>query len=200
MPAPDLTKLDHSTIVAFIEDIFARRGAEEYIGEPVTIAEHMLQCAECAEAAGASDEIVAAALLHDIGHFTSEFPSNAADDGVDNVHEVAGARVIEAFFPALVVDCVRHHVPAKRYLCATDADYFAKLSEASVLSLKLQGGPMSTEEVAAFEANPHRDAIVQVRIWDDIGKDPDHKAPGFAHYRPVLERVAAAHGAQRAQG
>ena len=190
MSAPDLSTLSRDTIVAFIEDIFRRRGAEEYIGEPVTIAEHMLQCAECAEKAGASEDIIAAALLHDIGHFTSEFPSNAADDDIDNIHEEAGARVIANFFPPLVHDCVRYHVAAKRYLCATDPDYFAKLSDASVLSLRLQGGPMSADEVAKFEANPHKDAIVQVRVWDDIGKDPDHKAPDFAHYRPLLERVA----------
>ncbi len=185
--------LSPDTIVAFIQDIFARRGAEEYIGEPVTISEHMLQCAELAEKEGAQEALIAAALLHDIGHFTNEFPSDAAEHGVDTVHEKAGARVLKDFFPPLIHDCVRYHVDAKRYLCAVNKDYFARLSEASVLSLKLQGGPMSTEEVAAFEANPHAEAIVQVRIWDDIGKDPAHSAPGFAHYRPLLERVVAEH-------
>lgn len=195
MTAPDLSMLTPDTIVGFIEDIFARRGAEEYIGEPVTISEHMLQCAECAERAGASDTVIAAALLHDIGHFTSEFPANAAADDIDNVHEEAGARVIGDFFPPLVHDCVRYHVAAKRYLCATDPDYLGQLSEASVLSLRLQGGPMTAAEVATFEENPHRDAIVQVRIWDDMGKDPTHQAPGFAHFRPLLDRVAKAHAA-----
>lgn len=181
------------TIVAFIQDIFMRRGAEEYIGEPVTISEHMLQCAELAEKEGADRALIAAALLHDIGHFTNEFPSDAAEQGIDSVHEEAGARILRDFFPPLIHDCVRYHVDAKRYLCAVNTDYFARLSDASVLSLKLQGGPMSAQEVTAFEANPHAEAIVQVRIWDDIGKDPSHSAPGFDHYRPLLERVVAEH-------
>ena len=195
MSAPDLATLTPNNIVAFIAEIFARRGAEEYIGEPVTISEHMLQAAEFAAKSGASEDVIAAALLHDIGHFTSEFPANAADDNVDNVHEEAGARILKQFFPPLVHDCVRYHVAAKRYLCATDPSYFAKLSEASVHSLNLQGGQMSDAEVAEFRANPHADAIVQVRIWDDMGKDPDHSAPKFDHYVPLLQRVVAAHHA-----
>lgn len=186
MPTPD-------TIVSFIADILTRRGAEEYLGEPVTISEHMLQCAELAERAGASDVLIAAALLHDIGHFTHEFETDAAEQGVDSHHEEAGARVIEDFFPSVVTDCVRYHVEAKRYLCATDPGYYAKLSDASVLSLKLQGGPMTPKEVEAFAQNPNLDAILQVRLWDDVGKDPAHSAPGFAHYAPVLERVVQAH-------
>lgn len=186
MPTPD-------TIVAFIADIFARRGAEEYLGEPVTISEHMLQCAELAEGEGADDTLVAAALLHDIGHFTHEFQTDAAEHGVDSVHEEAGAKVIERFFPSLVTDCVRHHVAAKRYLCATDPGYFAKLSDASIKSLELQGGPMTTSEVEAFSRNPNLDAILRVRIWDDTGKDPAHQAPGFAHFAPRLERVVQTH-------
>ncbi len=184
-----MTELTRDNVVDFIAEIFARRGAEEYLGEPVTIAEHMLQCAELAETAGARDALVAAALLHDIGHFTNEVPADAADQGIDSVHEEAGAKILRDFFPPLITDCVRHHVAAKRYLCATDPDYRARLSDASVLSLKLQGGPMTSAEVAAFEANPHLADIVQVRIWDDLGKDPDHGAPPFAHYRPLLERV-----------
>ncbi len=180
-------------IVPFLADIIARRGAEEYLGEPVSISEHMLQCAELAEQAGASDEIIAAALLHDVGHFTHEFASDAAKQGIDSVHEAAGARVIEAYFPPLVTDCVRHHVAAKRYLCATEPAYFARLSQASVHSLELQGGPMSEAEVAEFAQNPHLEAILQVRKWDDTGKDPSHKAPSFDHYMPVLERVVRKH-------
>jgi phosphonate degradation associated HDIG domain protein len=189
MTAPDPAALSPDTIVPFLADILLRRGAEAYIGEPVTISEHMLQCADLAERSGAPDEIIAAALLHDIGHFTSEFAPDAAGDGIDNLHEEAGARVIERFFPAVIVDCVRHHVAAKRYLCATDPDYLARLSDASVLSLKLQGGPMSAAEVAAFEQNPHLDAILQVRRWDDTGKDTARKAPPFEHFQPVLNRV-----------
>jgi len=195
MTAPDISTLTPDTIVDFIEGIFARRASDEYIGEPVTISEHMRQCAEYAEREGAGDTLIAAALLHDIGHFTNEFPADAADQGIDSVHEEAGARVLQDFFPPLIHDCVRYHVDAKRYLCATDPSYFDKLSAASVHSLNLQGGPMSEAEVNAFRENPHLDAILKVRIWDDIGKDPDHAAPDFAYYKPLLERVVQAHAA-----
>lgn len=190
MTTPDMPTRD--TVVDFIADIFARRGAEEYLGERVTIAEHMLQCAELAEREGAGDTLVAAALLHDVGHFTNEFPDDAAEQGIDSLHEEAGARVLRDFFPPLITDCVKYHVAAKRYLCATDPDYMAKLSPASVHSLNLQGGPMDADEVAEFVRNPHLDAILQVRIWDDAGKDADHAAPGFDHFRPLLNRVVGA--------
>lgn len=188
-----MTDLTHDTIIPFLGEIFARRGAEEYLGEPVSIAEHMLQGAQLAEEAGVREEVIAAALLHDVGHFTHDFPTDAAEQGIDSRHEEAGARVLEGYFPSVVIDCVRYHVDAKRYLCATDAEYFAKLSEASVLSLKLQGGPMSEQEVRGFESNPNHRDIVQVRIWDDIGKVPGKETPGFDHYLPLLERVVKRH-------
>ena len=178
------------TIVAFLADIFERRGAESYLGEPVTMSQHMLQGAKLAEDAGAKDELVAAALLHDIGHYTSEFGPYSPDDTEDNHHDDAGAEVLKHFFPPVVVDCVRLHVAAKRYLCATDPEYFNRLSPASVHTLELQGGPMNADEVAAFEAEPHFREAVRVRIWDEGGKDPDMETPAFAHYVPLLERVA----------
>lgn len=189
----DALELTRDTIVPFLAEIFEKNASGEYLGEPVTIGAHMLQCAQLAEQAGASDEVVAAALLHDVGHFTHEFESDAADHDIDTVHEEAGARVLADWFPRLVVDCVRYHVDAKRYLCATDPSYFDKLSEASIHSLKLQGGPMSTDEVTAFQANPGLDDIIQVRLWDEQGKDPALSTPAFAHYVPVLERVVKAH-------
>ena len=188
-----MTTLTHETLILFLDEIFARRGAEEYLGEAVTIAEHMLQGAQLAEEAGASEEVVAAALLHDIGHFTHDFPTDAAEQGIDSRHEEAGAKVLEGFFPPVVIDCVRHHVDAKRYLCATDPGYFSGLSDASVLSLNLQGGPMSDDEVTAFKQNPNFREIVQVRIWDDIGKVPGKETPGFDHFLPLLERVVQRH-------
>ena len=190
----DFSKLYANNIVAFLGDIFARCGAEEYLGEPVTMAEHMLQGAALAEEAGAPDEIVAAALLHDIGHFTHEFPDNAAEQGIDSVHEEAGATVLAPFFPLVVTDCVRHHVAAKRYLCGTDPKYFDRLSPASVHSLNLQGGPMGKEEATEFRRrNPNLRAILQVRIWDEAGKEAGKPTPDFAHYAPVLQRVVDRH-------
>ena len=189
----DKHNLDRETIVPFLGEIFARNAAEEYLGEPVTIAEHMLQGAQLAEQAGAADEVVAAALLHDIGHFTHEFPADAADLGIDSKHEEAGARVIERYFPRIVVDCVRYHVDAKRYLCATNPKYFDRLSEASIHSLNLQGGPMTDAEAEAFAENTNLKDILRVRVWDEEGKDPAKVTPGFDHYAPLLQRVVDRH-------
>ena len=187
------TDLNHETVVDFIGDIFLRRGAESYLGEEVSMSQHMLQAAQLAEAAGEEDTIVVAALLHDIGHYTNEFPDNALEQGTDNHHETAGARVLAPFFPTTVIDCIQHHVAAKRFLCATDPEYFGRLSEASVHTMNLQGGPMSAPEVDAFRSEPNLDAILKVRIWDDEGKDPAVTTPDFAHYAPMIQRVVDAH-------
>lgn len=181
--------LDPSSIVEFIADIFERRGAESYLGEPVTMAQHMLQGAVLAEREGAGDELIAAALLHDIGHYTSEFGPYSPDDTEDNHHDEAGAKVLEHFFPPVITECVRLHVAAKRYLCATDATYYGKLSVASRHTLELQGGPMNEKEVAQFRRNPFHEEAVRVRLWDEGGKDPDMTTPSFRHYVPVLQRV-----------
>ena len=185
---PDIDALSPATIVDFLDGIFTRRGAEEYLGEPVTIGQHMLQGATLAEQAGQPEEIIVAALLHDIGHFTSEFGTFTMEDTEDRHHEDAGAAVLERFFPAVITDCVRHHVAAKRYLCATRPDYLTRLSAASVHSLNLQGGPMSADEVAAFETEPNLKAIVAVRYLDDAGKVPDMATPDFAHFAPMVQR------------
>ena len=196
MSAPGKDDLSPKTIVAFLADIFERRGGEEYLGEPVTMAEHMLQGACLAEQQGEDEEIIVATLLHDIGHFTSEFGTFSMEDTHDKYHEEAGAKVLEPFFPAIVIDCVRHHVAAKRYICATDPKYFGELSEASRHSLKLQGGPMSAEEVAEFEKRPNVQEIVKVRHLDDAGKVAGMVTPGFAHYAPMVQRVVDTHFAR----
>jgi phosphonate degradation associated HDIG domain protein len=191
--AVNTDSLNARTIVQFLADIFQRRGQEEYLGEPVTMAEHMLQGAHFAEKAGESEAVVVAALLHDIGHFTSEFGTFSMQDTDDRFHEAAGAQVLEPFFPKLVIDCVHYHVAAKRYLCAVDKAYYDRLSTASIHSLNLQGGAMSTDEVARFEKQPDLQAIVSVRRYDDQGKVAGLKTPEFSHYVPAIERVVAAH-------
>ncbi|WP_289042335.1 HD domain-containing protein [uncultured Aliiroseovarius sp.] len=190
---PDPDQLTPDTIVDFIGGIFDRRGEEEYLGEPVTMAEHMLQGATIAEQNGQSEEIIVGALLHDIGHFTSEFGTYHPDDTEDRHHEDAGAEVLEQFFPSVITDCVRYHVAAKRYLCATKPEYFKRLSPASVHSLELQGGPMNADEVAAFEENPNLKEIIAVRYLDEAGKRDDMQTPDFWHFAPMVQRMVDRH-------
>jgi phosphonate degradation associated HDIG domain protein len=193
MSAPDYSTLTRDNIVAFLGDIFDRRGGEEYLGEPVTMAEHMLQGATIAEQNGQDEIIIVAALLHDIGHFTSEFGTFTMDDTEDRYHEEAGAKLLEQFFPTVVTDCVRYHVAAKRYLCATKPEYFNRLSEASIHSLNLQGGPMTADEVAEFEANPNLKEIIAVRYLDEAGKRADMETPDYWHFAPMVQRIVDRH-------
>ena len=157
------------------------------------MAQHMLQGASLAEHQGHSNIVIAAALLHDIGHFTSDFGTFSMDDSHDRQHEVYGAKVLAPFFPESVTQCVRHHVSAKRYLCATRSEYFSKLSAASVHSLKLQGGPMTALEVSQFETNPYLQSIIKVRLVDDGGKVANLKTRSFKDFEQLLQNLVDEH-------
>ena len=191
-----VTDLNATNIVDFIGSIFEKRGDEEYLGEPVTMGQHMLQGATMAEKSRESDEIIIGTLLHDIGHFTSEFGTFSMEDTEDRYHEDAGAAVLEQFFPKIITDCCRHHVAAKRYLCATDPEYFQKLSTASIHSLNLQGGPMSEAELKDFEKNPNLKKILKVRLYDDAGKIPDMITPSFWHFAPLVQKMVDSHSSK----
>ena len=174
-----------------IERLFAPHGSQLYDGqlrESVTALEHSLQCAQLAEWARADDALVAAALLHDIGHFVDEL----SGDQVDDFHERRAATLLAAAFPAAIVEPVRLHVQAKRYLVATDAGYLAGLSSASVHSLGLQGGPMGADECRAFEATPFAEDAVLLRRWDDSAKVIGRQTPPLAYYLPLLREVCTA--------
>ncbi|MER5891149.1 phosphonate degradation HD-domain oxygenase [Streptomyces sp. NPDC001941] len=168
--------------------LFEGEGGAEYLGEEVTQAEHMLQAAALAEAEGAPAHLVAAALLHDIGHFHGTVTGrDLMEGGLDNRHSHTGADWLARHFGPEVTEPVRLHVAAKRYLCAVEPGYFGLLSEASVHTLRVQGGPMSPEEAGRFEERDGARDAVLVRRWDERAKDPEHPTPGFDHFRPLLE-------------
>jgi phosphonate degradation associated HDIG domain protein len=179
------------TVTEEILAIFQARGSGAYFGEKVSMSEHALQAAYFAQVEAAPPQLIVAALLHDVGHLIEEVPDDIADWTTDARHEHIGARWLARRFGPEVSEPVRLHVPAKRYLCATDDHYFAKLSAASVVTLKLQGGPMSAHEVMRFESEPFHEEAVLLRRWDDRGKVVGLATPCFADYRALIEGLAA---------
>ena len=167
--------------------IFERRGSVTYFGERVSMTEHALQAAWFAREERAPPALVLAALLHDIGHLVHDVPDDITDWTRDDRHEETGAHWIAQRFPLEISEPVRLHVPAKRYLCATDSKYVAMLSQASVVTLKLQGGPMGYEELLQFETQSFGQEAVRVRRWDDQGKVAGLKTPRLAEYRGLIE-------------
>ena len=164
----------------------AGEGGQDYLGEAVAIATHSLQAGGLALHHGAPDALVAAALLHDVGHAVET-----------EHHDDAGADWLSAWFGPEVTEPVRLHVKAKRYLCTVEPSYVDLLSPASVHTLGLQGGKMRPDEVVEFEANPyHRDAVA-VRRWDDEAKDPNAQTPDYAVFAPILTRLAGQESARQ---
>jgi [1-hydroxy-2-(trimethylamino)ethyl]phosphonate dioxygenase len=180
------------SVAAEILAIYGARGAGAYFGERVSVSEHMLQAAWFAQNEAAPSPLVLAALLHDIGHLLAQVPEDIADWTSDAQHELIGAEWLAQRFGPGISEPVRLHVPAKRYLCATDARYFARLSEASVHTLKLQGGPMSAPEVAHFESERYFRDAVRVRRWDDQGKVAGLRTPPLEDYLELVEQNAIA--------
>lgn len=173
-----------------VMEIFAAKGEAAYYGEDVSQLEHALQAAQCAERDKAGALLVVAALVHDIGHLVEGAAEDIADHGVDTRHEEVGERWLAERFGKNVYEPAHLHVAAKRYLCATDPAYLGKLSAASVQSLELQGGPMDSSEVAAFEANEfYRDAVA-LRRWDDEAKIPGLATKPLGDYRDLLNATA----------
>jgi phosphonate degradation associated HDIG domain protein len=184
-------------VVLTISDIcvlFARKGGREYDGEGVSQLEHALQTAVQAQAAGATDALVAAALLHDLGHMLNDQGETPTMRGVDDLHQFAALPFLRATFGDDVLEPIRLHVDAKRYLCATRPAYFESLSADSKRSLALQGGVYSPADAAAFIARPYAKDAVRLRLWDDLAKVPGAPTPPLAHFISALEaaqRVAA---------
>jgi phosphonate degradation associated HDIG domain protein len=169
-------------VLATIHDMLEHRADGLYGLHDVTQREHALQSAWLAERDGHPPALIAAALMHDIGHLVHDLGENPAEAGIDDRHEDLGHVWLARHFGPEVSEPVRLHVAAKRYLCAIEADYFDKLSPDSVLSLSLQGGPMSAEEIHAFEALPHHAEAVQLRRYDDEAKVTGLATPPVVHF------------------
>lgn len=165
--------------------LFAERGQRQY-GEAVTELEHALQCALFAAQAGEPAHLIAACLLHDYGHLMHNLGEDVAERGVDANHEARGATHLARYFGPEIVEPIRQHVAAKRFLCLRQPEYFDGLSAASLFSLQLQGGVMSEAAAHNFELLPHSAAAVRLRRYDDAGKIPNFVTPALETYRSLL--------------
>ena len=184
-------------IAGSLEEVLGlyERWADHVYDESLSQLDHALQCAALAEAQGADDELVAASLLHDVGHLLDlDEHGGARTDGRDLHHEATGARYLTGLFGPGVTGPIALHVRAKRYRCAVDPTYLSELSEGSRRSLELQGGPAAPEEVDAFESNPGFERAVALREWDDRAKVEDLVVAPLSHHLPLLERLVLSRG------
>jgi phosphonate degradation associated HDIG domain protein len=175
-----------------IRALFDRHGDLSYSGEPVTQRQHALQCAALAEQEDAGDALVAAALLHDLGHLLNRQGETPTARGIDDLHQYFVLPFLRPVLPESVLAPIRLHVDAKRYLCAVDGDYYDRLSTDSKRSLELQGGIFSDDEAEAFALKPYAAQAVSLRRWDDLAKDPAAVTPEFEHFLESVARMMAA--------
>ena len=157
-----------------------------YIGENVTIAEHMIQSAMMAEKSKSKDNLVCACLLHDYGHFILDNPDELVRKQQDGKHEDIGYEYLKKFFKKEIVEPIKHHVIAKRYL-ARDKKYFGRLSEASVVSLKLQGGILSNKEANLFEKQEFFKEAIKLRKFDEAAKKVGVEIKDIIQYKDLLK-------------
>ncbi len=176
-------------ILAEIAQRLDVNGQHRYGLSDINQIQHGLQAAWLAEQAGDPPSLIAASLMHDIGHMLHDLGESPAEHGIDDRHEDIGHAFLVTHFGPEVTEPVRLHVAAKRYLCGKEADYFAKLSRDSVLSLSLQGGPMTAEEIADFEALPHWQAAIRLRRYDEGAKVKGLTTPPIAHFMPYVAKV-----------
>lgn len=173
--------------ISKILDTLLTHGHAQYGREAVTQKQHALQCATLAERAQSEPGLIVACLLHDFGHLVHTLGEDAAERGINDRHEDRALPYLKGIFPRSVTQPIRLHVNAKRYLCAVDETYWNTLSVASKTSLELQGGIFSEAETQVFIDQPYAKDAVQLRIWDDLAKDPNAKTPEIEHFLPVLE-------------
>ena len=178
-----------TAIVDELADLFARAGAQAYLGEPVSMAEHMLQTADAAEHDGAPADLVVAALLHDVGHLVHTMAPDSAEHGIDTAHEEVGRALVVGGVPG---DRRRADPPSCRPPSATSAQRLRAtctvLSPASVHSLMLQGGPMTSEEVVEVRVAPPLGRRRATSTMGRFRQGAGRAVPHFEHYRPFLEQ------------
>jgi phosphonate degradation associated HDIG domain protein len=173
-----------------ISNLFKDHGQDDYIGEKVSQIQHMTQCAALATAAGHDEEVILAALLHDIGHLCEYVMSVERMDEFGVVdHEELGYQYLKSKgFSSRICKLVASHVEAKRYLTFKYPQYFELLSEASKATLEYQGGPMLPEEANRFERDPLFQYYLLLRRWDDQAKDPTIAPPPFETFTAMITR------------
>jgi len=173
-----------------IATLFAEHGEEQYSGEPVTQLEHALQTAYFAERDGADDQLITAALLHDLGHLLHDLGDTPSLRGVDDVHQYRALPFLRGLFGDDVLNAIKLHVDAKRFLCAIQPEYHARLSDDSKRSLLLQGGIFSDAAAADFIRQPGAERAVQLRLWDDAAKDATLTTPTLEYFMQYVTRCA----------
>lgn len=174
-----------------IVDLFEKRAATQYGRESVSQMEHALQCAHLAELAGESDASIVAALLHDVGHLVAAEHEGVADVTLerDDLHQYIALPFLRGVLPDAVLEPIRLHVDAKRYLCGAEPSYWASLSDASKHSLALQGGPLTGGELGPFLAQPFAEEAVRLRRYDDLAKTPQKPTPDLTYFAGKLKSV-----------
>jgi phosphonate degradation associated HDIG domain protein len=168
--------------LADIETLFARHGDCQYSGEPVTQLQHALQTAYLAEQAGADDALVTACLLHDLGHLLNRQGETPSARGIDDAHQYFVLPFLRGVFAPRVLDAIKLHVDAKRYLCQAQPGYWGRLSEDSKRSLILQGGVFDQSAAQTFAEKSGAADAIALRQWDDLAKDPAMTTPALRHF------------------
>ena len=176
-----------------VTQLLTVEGENQYGGEAVSQLQHALQCASLAEQAGETPHTITAALLHDIGHLlakTSRIETTITSENSDDLHQYVALPFLRGLFSSAVLEPIRLHVDAKRYLCATDQSYWSTLSTASKHSLIVQGGVYTPPQAAEFAAQPFSQEAVRLRRYDDLAKLPEAVTPSLPHFLNIMHSVA----------
>ncbi|ABM56958.1 phosphonate degradation HD-domain oxygenase [Verminephrobacter eiseniae] len=180
--------------IADLFDLLRSKGHARYDGEAVTQLEHALQSAQWAERSGADSALIAAALLHDLGHLLHDFDGTPTRQGLDDLHQYRCLPFLRPLFGPATLEPIRLHVDAKRFLCAREPGYLDSLSPDSRRSLALQGGVFDAAQATAFAALPHALDAVRLRRWDDLAKSAGAQTPDLEHFARHLDSSAVSQG------